>query len=101
MRMNSVIALGAAAIISLATLPAFAQPIVVPVNDAGIFGDGGPTDSSVLLSKAGYIARLHAQGVDATSVEQWGPYLRAFVKDANGHSAMKLFDPNTLQPVTL
>jgi len=42
---------------------------------------------------------LRDQGTPVDSVEEWGAYVRAWTVDANGHSAMVLFDPDTLQPL--
>lgn len=43
--------------------------------------------------------KLRANGVAATSVEEWNGCVRAFVQTGDGHEAMYLFDPETLQPL--
>ena len=44
---------------------------------------------------------LRAQGVQASGIESWGDYVRAYVSNGNGGSTMAFFDADTLQPVTL
>jgi len=46
------------------------------------------------------LRRLQEQGVDATSVEQWNGYIRAYVR-LNGVETMQYFDADTLAPVTI
>lgn len=86
---NTVIALVAAASIFGAAAPAM----------AGAFGDGD-ADSRQFVSEI-ILAGLHDKGVNATSVEEWGDLVRAFVVQADGTETMEFFTPVQLQPVSL
>lgn len=86
---NTVIALLAVASVSAVAVPAFAAPIAS--TDAVTFN--WPNDA--------ILADLHDKGVNATSVEEWGGLVRAFVKLDNGAEVMQFFTPGTLNPVTL
>ncbi|MGV8832668.1 MAG: hypothetical protein ACOH2N_11895 [Devosia sp.] len=66
---------------------------------AGAFGDGAPEARD---DTAAYIlTSLQHKGVDATSVEEWGDLVRAYVTQADGTESMQLFTPTLLQPVAL
>ena len=87
---NKLIALAAAATVAGLAAPAFAPPGVISNNDTEN-GWSQFTQYSVLAS-------LQQRGVDATSVEQWGPYLRAYVQNPDGTVQQKFFDPDTFAP---
>ena len=42
--------------------------------------------------------QLHAQGINANEVENWGSLIRAFVTLEDGTTVMQFFDARTLQP---
>ena len=86
---NTVIALVAAASLFGAAAPAM----------AGAFGDGD-ADSRAFVSEI-ILTGLHDKGINATSVEEWGDLVRAYVVQADGTEKMELFTPVQLQPVTL
>lgn len=44
---------------------------------------------------------LRAQGLSVSNVEEWGQYVRAYVRADNGATTMQFFDADTLQPVSL
>jgi hypothetical protein len=87
---NKLIALAAAATVAGLAAPAFAASSVNN-NDDTENGWSQFTQYSVLAS-------LQQRGVDATSVEQWGPYLRAYVQNPDGTVQQKFFDPDTFAP---
>lgn len=83
---NSVIALVTAVALAGVAAPAMADAYVTGTT---------PTNSF----DAGYVKyQLQSKGVAATDVEQWGDYVRAFVKDVDGRVTMQLFDKDTLAP---
>ena len=89
---SSIIALVAVAAMGSVAAPAFAD------NDLGNnsnHSDGNYLDTDTVL------ARLHEQGVNATSVEHWGTLVRAFVIQPDGTQVSQLFTPDTLRPVAL
>lgn len=89
---NTVIALIAAASISAVAVPAFA-------DTNSVFGSG---DNDQQEWFAGSIVnRLNEQGVNATSVEQWGGLIRAYVTLEDGSQVMQFYTPGTLQQVSL
>lgn len=88
---NTVIALIAAASFAGAVAPAMA--------DTEAFGTGSTemrefTADSILTS-------LHQKGVNATAVEEWGGLVRAYVTLDNGQQTMELFQPGSLEKVSL
>jgi hypothetical protein len=89
---SAIIALVAVAAMGSVAAPAFAE--------AGVSNDTNHADGNYLNTDA-VLARLHEQGVNATSVEHWGTLLRAFVTQADGTQVSQLFTPDTLKPVTL
>jgi hypothetical protein len=96
---NTVIALLTAATLVGAAAPAWAEP-----NTATGYDDFNGEE----LDQSGYdtaaqniISRLQAQGVNATSVENWGGLVRAFVTLEDGRQVMQLFAPGTLEQVAL
>lgn len=88
---NSILALVAATTLVGATLPAFA--------DSEIFGDG--SEGTYEFTADSLVNRLQAQGVNATSVEEWGGFVRAYVVLEDGTETMQLFTPGLLEPVAL
>jgi len=66
---------------------------------AGAFGDGD-ADSRQFVSEI-ILNGLHDKGVNATSVEEWGNLVRAYVVQADGTETMEFFTPVQLQPVAL
>lgn len=85
------IALVAVAVLGVAgaTAPAFADSLTSQTSISSAF------DSTTIL------ARLQSQGVAATSVEEWGDYVRAFVPQGNGTQVMEFFTIDNLTPVKL
>lgn len=95
MKTQSLAMLAAAGLMVLSA-PAFASGSSSSNNSFFGFDSG-----SVALGKMNVIQQLHSQGVNATAVEQWGRYIRAYVRTKNGKTEMELFTPTTLQPVQL
>jgi len=87
---NTLVALMTVAAISGAAAPAFAASLAEDHES-----------SNAYFSQRDVLARLHEQGVNATSVEAWGGLIRAFVQQDNGTVKQEFFAPITLQPVTL
>lgn len=87
---NTLVALMTVAAISGAAAPAFAYSLAE---------DHESTDA--YFSHRDVLARLHEQGIEATSVESWGGLIRAFVKQDNGTVKQEFFAPITLAPVSL
>jgi hypothetical protein len=96
---NTVIALLAAASLVGVAAPAFAE------NDSGIgledFNGEEMDQSAYETSAQTILSRLHDQGVNATSVEEWGGLVRAFVTQDDGRQVMQFYTPGTLQQVAL
>lgn len=86
------IALVAVAVLGVAgaTAPAFADTSLT-----------SQTSISASFDETTILARLQSQGVPATSVEEWGDYVRAFVPQADGSQVMQFFTNDTLAPVQL
>jgi hypothetical protein len=57
--------------------------------------------SAYETSAQNILSRLHDQGVNATSVEEWGGLVRAFVTQDDGRQVMQFYTPGTLQQVAL
>ena len=82
------LALTTAAMIGIAA-PTLAAP----------FGDG---DQETRDFRAWSIeTTLQHNGINATGVEEWGDYIRAYVSQPDGSQTMEFFDPVTLQQVQL
>jgi hypothetical protein len=75
------------ALLAGAAAPAFAE------NNESVFNNGAP-------SRTGVLQELNQKGVNATDVEQWGNYIRAYVTQPNGTQVMEYFTPGSLNPVT-
>ena len=84
---TSLIALATVAAVSLAAFPASAEDL---------FGNGDQD-----LAKASVVAELQRDGVNATSVEDWNGYIRAFVTLEDGRQVQRFFDADTLQPAAI
>lgn len=89
---TSIIALLAVAAMGSVAAPAFADAMG---NSNSLHADGN------YLHEDNVIARLHEQGVNASSVENWGNLVRAFVIQSDGTQVSQLFTRDTLKPVTL
>jgi hypothetical protein len=89
---TSLIALLTVAAVSGAVAPAYATAYSL-VQD---------TDSSAqYFSRTDILARLHENGVNATSVEEWNGLIRAFVRQDDGREVQQFFTQGNLAPVTL
>lgn len=66
---------------------------------AGAFGDGDYDARETIANNI--LVNLQAEGVNATSVEEWGDLVRAYVVQADGTKTMQFFTPVTLQPVAI
>lgn len=84
-------------LIALAVLAAAAAPAFA--NTDSVFGNPNPTSDQLSLAKTEIVQQLHQRGIDATDVEDWGNYVRADVKQADGTTQVRLFVPGSLQPV--
>jgi len=82
------------AILTAATLLGAAAPAFADTNASGDSYDILDDNSDAIL------ASLQAQGINASSVEDWGTLVRAYVTQADGSQVMQYFDANTLGPVT-
>ena len=87
---KSLIALGAVAVLAAGALPSFA-------STDSVFGDKTQTD----LAKTAVQQELQRRGIDATSVDEWGGYVRVDVKLAGGTTAVRFFEPISLTPVDI
>lgn len=86
---NSVVALA-----TLAALVGFAAPaLAVPV-------EADASEAREFVADR-YLSELKRQGINATSVEEWGDYVRAFVTLEDGTQVMQFFTPGSLTPVDL
>jgi hypothetical protein len=85
---TSLIALVTVATVSLTALPAFAE--------SEVFGSGDQD-----IAKQNVISALQRNGVDATGVDEWDGYVRAYVKLADGRHVMQFFDADTLAPAAI
>ncbi len=89
---NTLVALIAVAGVAGITVPAFAAPEVT-FDDSQLAGSEWPAES--------VLARLQAQGVAATDVEEWGGLVRAYVTLEDGRQVMQFFAPDSLNRVNL
>jgi hypothetical protein len=81
-----------ALVLSTVALLGMAAPVL-----AGPFGNGDSDDRDFAATRI--LNTLQQRGVPATAVEEWGDYVRAFVKHDNGSQTMMFFDPITLERV--
>ena len=91
---NIVLAVVAVASVSAVALPAYAGTGIVSV-----FGTGDNDDQDWVASSI--VTRLQEQGVNATSVENWGGLIRAYVTQEDGTEVMQFFAPGSLEQITL
>jgi hypothetical protein len=84
--------------IALALTTAAMIGIAAPVL-AAPFGDGSKEMRDFRAWSV--LTTLQQDGVNATAVEEWGDYVRAYVLAPDGSQTMAFFDPITLKPVTL
>ena len=91
---NIVLAVVAVACVSAVALPAYAGTGIVP-----IFGTGDNDDQDWVASTI--VNRLNEQGVNASSVENWGGLIRAYVTLEDGTEVMQFFTPGSLDQVSL
>lgn len=89
---NKLIALAAAATIAGLAAPAFAEP--TPLQN-----DNDTENAWSQFTQYSILTSLHQRGVEATAVEQWGPYLRAYVTNPDGTVQQQFFDPDTFAPI--
>ena len=89
---NTVIALLAVASISAVAVPAYA-------DTNGVFGSGDNEAQDWVADSI--VTRLQQQGVNATSVEEWGGLVRAYVTLEDGTEVMQFFTPGSLEQITL
>ncbi|NMA98338.1 MAG: hypothetical protein GX970_09555 [Phyllobacteriaceae bacterium] len=94
---KKLIALAAAA----TALVGVSAPVLADDTDYTYDGTGVYSESETSFDDGYVLYQLQSKGVDATAVEQWGSYYRAFVKNADGTTAMQLFNTDTLTPVSL
>lgn len=90
------LAAAATALVGVAA-PVFADDDIDYVYE----GSGVYTETESSFDDGYVLYQLQAKGVDATAVEEWGSYYRAFVKNADGTTTMQFFNTDTLAPVTL
>ncbi len=91
---SSIIALVAVAALGSIAAPAFA---------VDSFGDSDHSSfvGAQYINADSVLSRLHEQGVNASSVENWGGLVRAFVTQADGTQVSQLFTRDSLKPVAL
>lgn len=88
---NSVIALVSAAALAGIAVPVIAAP---PPPE--------PVEEASETFNAEYVQyQLEAQGVNASAVEQWGSYIRAYVTGPDGRVTMQFFHEDTLAPANI
>lgn len=93
---SSLIALVAVAAMGSVAVPAFAD---TGSSGTGAFGEGSAQAREFAADTI--LIRLQQSGVPATSVEEWGGLVRAFVTQPDGSQAMQFFAPDSLEPVSL
>lgn len=94
---NTVLALFAVASISAVALPVYATES--QHDNVGAFGPGDNDAQDWVASTV--LTRLQQQGINATSVEDWGGLVRAYVTLEDGTEVMQFFTPDTLQPAKI
>lgn len=82
-----------AAAVGIAGLMSAAPAAAAPIHSTGVcaVSETYVADHSDLI-----LQQLRAQGVNATSVENWNGCIRAFVTGADGSQSMAFYDPETL-----
>jgi len=87
---NSVIALVTASALAGIAIPVMAAP--QPIT----------SETKSESFNADYVQyELRSKGVNATSVELWGSYVRAFVTGEDGRVSMQFFHEGTLAPANI
>ncbi len=86
---NAVVTLATVAALLGAVAPAMAVPV-----------ETGSSEAREFVADR-YLSELKRQGINATSVEEWGDYIRAFVTLEDGTQTMQFFTPGSLTPVDL
>lgn len=66
---------------------------------AGIAAPAMASDSLSDFETYSIVNQLHARGVNAVDVQEWGTLLRASVDTGSGSQVFQYFDPDTLQQV--
>jgi len=89
---KSLIALGAVAVLAAGALPSFAS------TDA-VFGNNNY--AQIDNAKAAVVQELQQKGLNVTNVDEWGGYVRADVKLADGTTAVRFFEPVGLTQVDI
>ncbi|MDR3470338.1 MAG: hypothetical protein P4M09_01370 [Devosia sp.] len=84
-------------LIALALVAAAAAPALASTDS--VFGNPSPTTDQLNLAKSAITHQLQQKGINAIDVEEWGNYVRADVKLADGSTQVRFFAPDTLQPV--
>ena len=87
---KSMIALGTVAVLAVSALPALA-------STDSVFGNNDYTQ--IDGAKLAVQQQLQQKGIKATSVDEWGGYVRVDVKLADGTTAVRFFEPVGLTPV--
>jgi hypothetical protein len=89
MFVKSAVALATVAVLASVSLPAFASD--------SIFGSGPIEDRQDV--QLGIVQQLNQKGIYATSVEEWGGNIRAYVTLPNGRHVQQFYAPGSLQLV--
>ena len=89
---KSLVALGTVVVLAVGALPAFA-------NTDSVFGNNDYTQ--IDNAKTAVQQELQQKGIKATDVDEWGGYVRADVKLADGTTAVRFFDASSLTPVDI
>ena len=93
------------ALVAAASMIGVAAPAYAESND-GMFSSGDfngqEIDASARATAAqNIVSRLQEKGINATSVEQWGTLVRAYVTLEDGRQVNQFFTPGTLNQVAL
>jgi hypothetical protein len=91
---KNLIALAAVASVAGLAVPAYAD------SESRLFGTDSSPEAQRFVENS-ILSRLKAQGVNATSVEEWGNYVLAFVTLEDGRQSTQLFTHTLLEPVSL
>lgn len=87
-------------ILALAALVSTLGFTAAPASAAAApFCFGSDNDHEISDNLDRYAALLKEQGVKASSIEEWGGCIRAYVTDSAGHTTIVFFDPDSLQQV--
>jgi hypothetical protein len=84
------------------------RKIALALTTAALIGVAAPTLASPFGDGSTEMRELRAwsiektlqqKGVPVTGVEEWGDYVRAYVRTADGAQIMQFYDPITLEQV--